>query len=59
MFQDRCYDRDVEINNNYFAEDMNNYNDTDFNIPNQGSTMNYMNDNGTDYVQYWYMISVD
>lgn len=45
MFQDRCYDRDVEINNNYFAEDMNNYNDTDFNIPNQGSTMNYMNDN--------------
>ena len=27
MFQDRCYDRDVEINNNYFAEDMNNYNE--------------------------------
>jgi len=21
--------------------------------------MNYMNDNGTDYVQYWYMISID
>ena len=44
MFQDRCYDRDVEINNNYFAEDMNNYNDTDFNMPNQGNNMNYMND---------------
>lgn len=44
MFQDRCYDRDVEINNNYFAEDMNNYNDTDFNMPNQGSNMNYMSD---------------
>lgn len=45
MFQDRCYDRDVEINNNYFAEDMNNYNDTDFNMPNQGNDMNYMNNN--------------
>ena len=44
MFQDRCYDRDIEINNNYFAEDMNNYNDNDYNIPNQGNNMNYMND---------------
>lgn len=32
--------------------------DSGFNV-NVMKFMNYMNDNGTDYVQYWYMISID
>ena len=44
MFQDRCYERDVDINNNFFADNMTNNMDTDFNMNNQ--EMNYqMNQN--------------
>ena len=32
MFQDRCYERDVDINNNFFADNMTNNMDTDFNM---------------------------
>ena len=32
MFQERCYDRDTEINNNFFAEDMTN--NIDMNVNN-------------------------
>ena len=42
MFQDRCYDRDIDINNNYFADNMTNNVDMDFGIPN--TDMNYQND---------------
>ena len=31
MFQDRCYERDVDINNNFFAENMSNNIDMDVN----------------------------
>jgi hypothetical protein len=31
MFQDRCYERDIDINNNFFADNMTNNMDTDFN----------------------------
>lgn len=37
MFQDRCYDRDIDINNNFYAENMTN--DVD---------MNYMGNNMMD-----------
>ena len=47
MFQDRCYDRDnIDISNNYFADNMTNNIDMDYNIP-QGMdsmNMNYQND---------------
>ena len=39
MFQDRCYERDVDINNNFFADNMTNNIDTDFNMNND--TMDY------------------
>ena len=39
MFQDRCYERDIDINNNFFADNMTNNMDTDFNMGNQ--TMDY------------------
>ena len=42
MFQDRCYERDIDINNNFFADNMTNNMDTDFNMNN---TMNYQMDN--------------
>ena len=42
MFQDRCYDRDVDINNNFFADNMTNNMDTDFNM-NSETNMNYQN----------------
>ena len=46
MFQDRCYDRDIDINNNYFADNMTNNVDMDFeNTPNMGMNMNYQADN--------------
>ena len=32
MFQDRCYERDVDINNNFFAENMSNNIDMDVNM---------------------------
>ena len=42
MFQDRCYERDIDINNNFFADNMTNNMDTDFNM---NSNMEYqMND---------------
>lgn len=34
MFQDRCYERDIDINNNFFADNMTNNMDTDFNMNN-------------------------
>ena len=45
MFQDRCYDRDIDINNNYFADNMTNNVDMDFsNAPHMNMDMNYQND---------------
>ena len=45
MFQDRCYERDVDINNNFFADNMTNNMDTDYNM-NNNSQMDYnMNTN--------------
>ncbi len=45
MFQDRCYDRDIDINNNYFADNMTNNVDMDFgNMPNMDMNMNYQTD---------------
>ncbi len=38
MFQDRCYERDIDINNNFYADNMTNNMDTDFNMNND--TMN-------------------
>ena len=43
MFQDRCYDRDIDINNNYFADNMTNNVDMDFNS--MGNTMEYQQEN--------------
>jgi len=46
MFQERCYDRDVDISNNYFADNMTNNIDMDYNMT-QGMdnlNMNYQND---------------
>lgn len=40
MFQDRCYERDIDINNNYFADNMTNNMDTDFNMNNNDYQMN-------------------
>jgi len=40
MFQDRCYERDVDINNNFFADNMTNNMDMDFNM-NKETTMDY------------------
>lgn len=52
MFQERCYERDVDINNNFFAESMTNNMDTDFNM-NQGPNMNVdmANDNTAPIVE--------
>ena len=45
MFQDRCYDRDtIDINNNYYAENMVNDVDMDYNNANMGMNMNYQNE---------------
>lgn len=41
MFQDRCYERDVDINNNFFADNMTNNMDTDYNMNNQTIDVNY------------------
>ena len=35
MFQDRCYERDIDINNNFFADNMTNNMDTDYNMNSQ------------------------
>ena len=45
MFQDRCYDRDIDINNNYFADNMTNNIDMDYNASGMDVNMNYSNDN--------------
>lgn len=45
MFQDRCYERDVDINNNFFADNMTNNMDTDFNMNNMA--VNYPMDNSS------------
>ena len=37
MFQDRCYERDIDINNKFFADNMTNNMDTDFNMNNNAS----------------------
>ena len=53
MFQERCYDRDVDINNNFYADNMTNNMDTDFNM-NQNANMNMdmnMNSNNTPIVE--------
>jgi len=50
MFQDRCYERDIDINNNFFADNMTNNMDTDFNMNN--NTMDYqMNENNAPIVE--------
>ena len=41
MFQDRCYERDIDINNNFFADNMTNNMENEFNMNNE--TMNYNN----------------
>lgn len=47
MFQDRCYERDVDINNNFFADNMTNNMDMDYNtIPNNNmNNMSYQDNN--------------
>ena len=45
MFQDRCYERDVDINNNFFADNMTNNMETEFNMNNDN--MNYQMDNNS------------
>ena len=43
MFQDRCYDRDIDINNNFYAENMTNDVDMNYmgnNMMDQGVQMN-------------------
>ena len=44
MFQDRCYERDVDINNNFFADNMTNNMDNNYNVNNE--TMDYQGNNG-------------
>ncbi len=46
MFQERCYDRDIDINNNYFADNMTNNIDMDYNMSQNEDNMNYQ-DQGT------------
>ncbi len=48
MFQDRCYERDIDINNNFFADNMTNNMDTDFNMNN---TMDYPVNNNQPIVE--------
>lgn len=44
MFQERCYDRDNDINNNFFADTMTNNIDTNqFNYNNNQQTMESVN----------------
>ena len=45
MFQDRCYERDIDINNNFFADNMTNNMDTDFNNPQMDYQANESNPN--------------
>ena len=41
MFQDRCYERDIDINNNFFADNMTNNMENEINMNND--TMDYNN----------------
>jgi len=56
MFQERCYDRDIDINNNYYAENMVNDVDMNYNAnmmnmdPNMMGT-NYQMDNSQPIVE--------
>ena len=45
MFQDRCYERDVDINNNFYADNMTNNMDVDYNM---NSDPNYQINYGMD-----------
>ena len=40
MFQERCYDREGDVNNNFFADNMSNNIDMDINM-NNNMDMNY------------------
>ena len=40
MFQDRCYDRDIDVNNNFYAENMVNDVDMNYNSNNMDMGMN-------------------
>ena len=44
MFQDRCYERDIDINNNYYADNMTNNMDTDFNMGMPINNVEYQSD---------------
>lgn len=39
MFQERCYDRNLDVNNNFYAENMSNNIDMDINM--EGGNPNY------------------
>ena len=45
MFQERCYERDVDINNNFYADNMTNNMDTDFNMNTNSNMTMDMNNN--------------
>ena len=51
MFQERCYERDVDINNNFFADNMTNNMDTDFNMNQNTTDYQINNDNSTPIVE--------
>ncbi len=42
MFQERCYDRDIDINNNFFADNMTNNVDIDVNNNGMDGNMQMM-----------------
>jgi hypothetical protein len=45
MFQDRCYERDIDINNNFYAENMSNDIDMNYmNNANMDMNQNYQTD---------------
>lgn len=37
MFQERCYERDIDINNNFYADNMTNNMETEFNMNNNSN----------------------
>lgn len=43
MYQDRCYDRDVDVNTNFFADNMTNNIDVDVDVTNGYNNMNMTN----------------
>ena len=44
MFQDRCYERDIDINNNFYAENMSNDIDMNYMGNNMDMNQNYQAD---------------